>query len=698
MRNRYIDLQEQLKLRQLQEQALQANKQKYKNVAGFANTASKYMKNADNTLNFGDKVSGFGKNVSNFGDKINGFANKLNPQDGTLASKATQGFNNLGNNLRNIGNKTSNIGQTIQGNLSKLPLVDRATVGLSKAMPVAGTLAGGLSSASQFANGDYIGGGLNAASTLASTGSAIANGLAGAGAGSAAAGTGAAGAAAGGTAAATGGLAGAGAALGLAAAPLAIGGFIASIIAQKKKENEMKAIKLAQGSEARSTQKNVQANDALQQSIAQTAEIQNQQNDLRNQELQAQRQNNITNGTITGGASPVTNIGDNMSQNVPTQPDFIQQLQDKLIAQKMSSAQLGYNPNDLVQNIPTTTDNLVPASQLGNGADFFNNASQQVSNMQAQPMGAQYINQTPEALGAALGVGNVTDQAQAQEQAQPRQSVIDRLTSNIKDFATGMNDNYNTSFAEGDLANGTVGQTSVAGRLGELAGTAGRVMQNPLVQGLTAAALTRATAPQLGAYGALNNGLKAMTTAGNSVANREMLRTAGYDINNLPLGSYVSNDVAKNMIADDKNWKNYLAKQMGYKVSRENNINNNNTKVKTTQMTNESKEKITDKNNKNRLDVANLNGQYDLQVANTNGQYKLKATELNNATERRGQDLKAQIGRETNIVKKRELLIEGVKSRALIPMSRINEQGVQETVYALPSEVRAYEKAGYRED
>lgn len=672
MRNRYIDLQEQLKLRQLQEQALQANKQKYKNVAGFANTASKYMKNADNTLNFGDKVSGFGKNVSNFGDKINGFANKLNPQDGTLASKATQGFNNLGNNLRNIGNKTSDIGQTIQGNLSKLPLVDRATVGLSKAMPVAGTLAGGLSSASQFANGDYIGGGLNAASTLASTGSAIANGLAGAGAGSAAAGTGAAGAAAGGTAAATGGLAGAGAALGLAAAPLAIGGFIASIIAQKKKENEMKAIKLAQGSEARSTQKNVQANDALQQSIAQTAEIQNQQNDLRNQELQAQRQNNITNGTITGGASPVTNIGDNMSQNVPTQPDFIQQLQDKLIAQKMSSAQLGYNPNDLAQNIPTTTDNLVPASQLGNGADFFNNASQQVSNMQAQPMGAQYINQTPEALGAALGVGNVTDQAQAQEQAQPRQSVIDRLTSNIKDFATGMNDNYNTSFAEGDLANGTVGQTSVAGRLGELAGTAGRVMQNPLVQGLTAAALTRATAPQLGAYGALNNGLKTMTTAGNSVANREMLRAAGYDINNLPLGAYVSNDVAKNMIADDKNWKNFVAKQMGYKVSRENNIDNNKTKLQTTGMKIGSNEKIAKEKNQNNLQVAKVKGQYAKEVAGINGATRLGVANISAAAKRYSTEVYKDIQGERNEILRNEKIHKALNDGSIAQMKDKN--------------------------
>mgnify|MGYP006907950337 CR=1 FL=1 len=131
---------------------------------------------------------------------------------------------------------------------------------------------------------------------------------------------------------------------------------------------------------------------------------------------------------------------------------------------------------------------------------------------------------------------------------------ISNLTNALMDFRKGFDENYNNSFTKGNFGSGEGG---IMSRLGEGLGTVGRLAGNPLVQGLVAAGLTKATAPELGGYGALLNGYKVANDRANTMNNTQMLQGLGYNVTPSILGGVKSSDVNAIVGADYK--RNMLA-------------------------------------------------------------------------------------------------------------------------------------------
>lgn len=481
------------------------------------------LNKVDNALNIGNNISNFGKNIANAGDKISGFGTNMyadsvlkNGGNTQIGAKVGQGLENIGTKTVQAGTDVSKIGSNIQSAISKAPLVDKAIGHISKGAPVIGTITGGLSAANDFANGDYVSGALNTASTAAN---AI-NGLSSLGSATASAATGA-GASTGATAAATGATAGIGAAAGMVVAPLAVAALIYSLVAQKKKEAQIK--EMARSQEA--LNKTSQAGNKVQQANAQVLEQQGQE--IQQQLQQNQMENNMNEtqtrqslidtimnkrkGQITGGAAPIVSGG---VQQTQASPEFV---------------------------------NMITGQQPQ--GDFISQLKQQAQDT---------INQ-PNAYEA--GVQEVLNPQEVTPQTSLRDTLINKLsngaemlTSGAKNFMTGFEDNYTTNYNNGDLKNGVGNEDKgIAQRVGEFAGTAGRVIQNPAVAGLVSALVAKKANPNGGWRNAANVGLEMAKYVGGQQGNKALLQSMGYKVPQTGLFSGVTDAGLKSVVADQYN-------------------------------------------------------------------------------------------------------------------------------------------------
>ena len=176
-----------------------------------------------------------------------------------------------------------------------------------------------------------------------------------------------------------------------------------------------------------------------------------------------------------------------------------------------------------------------------------------VNNIQGQQANQQTT--TP----VQMLTGGVQQQGIQQSQPQSQFQEPTGLKSGIHDFLAGFNNNYNNSITEGNFYGDTqdeYGRTIGAnkmGRAGEVVGSMGRAMQNPLIQGLVATLIAKKVNPMNDIGKAAEFGFNVANQAGQSQVNKDILAQMGYPIDTTGIFNKVSDKAVKALYQDQYN-------------------------------------------------------------------------------------------------------------------------------------------------
>ena len=155
--------------------------------------------------------------------------------------------------------------------------------------------------------------------------------------------------------------------------------------------------------------------------------------------------------------------------------------------------------------------------------------------------------------------GGVQQQGIKQSQPQSQFKEPTGLKSGIHDFLAGFNNNYNNSITEGNFYGDTqdeYGRTIGAnkmGRAGEVVGSMGRAMQNPLIQGLVATLIAKKVNPMNDIGKAAEFGFNVANQAGQSQVNKDILAQMGYPVNTTGIFNKVPDSIIKAVYQDAYN-------------------------------------------------------------------------------------------------------------------------------------------------
>lgn len=176
-----------------------------------------------------------------------------------------------------------------------------------------------------------------------------------------------------------------------------------------------------------------------------------------------------------------------------------------------------------------------------------------VNNIQGQQ--ANQLTTTP----VQILTGGVQQQGIKQSQPQSQFKEPTGLKSGIHDFLAGFNNNYNNSITEGNFYGDTqdeYGRTIGAnkmGRAGEVVGSMGRAMQNPLIQGLVATLIAKKVNPMNDIGKAAEFGFNVANQAGQSQVNKDILAQMGYPVNTTGIFNKVPDSIIKAVYQDAYN-------------------------------------------------------------------------------------------------------------------------------------------------
>ena len=176
-----------------------------------------------------------------------------------------------------------------------------------------------------------------------------------------------------------------------------------------------------------------------------------------------------------------------------------------------------------------------------------------VNNIQGQQANQQTT--TP----VQMLTGGVQQQGIKQPQPQSQFKEPTGLKSGIHDFLAGFNNNYNNSITEGNFYGDTqdeYGRTIGAnkmGRAGEVVGSMGRAMQNPLIQGLVATLIAKKVNPMNDIGKAAEFGFNVANQAGQSQVNKDILAQMGYPVNTTGIFNKVPDSIIKAVYQDAYN-------------------------------------------------------------------------------------------------------------------------------------------------
>ena len=176
-----------------------------------------------------------------------------------------------------------------------------------------------------------------------------------------------------------------------------------------------------------------------------------------------------------------------------------------------------------------------------------------VNNIQGQQTNKQTT--TP----VQMLTGGVQQQGIKQPQPQSQFKEPTGLKSGIHDFLAGFNNNYNNSITEGNFYGDTqdeYGRTIGAnkmGRAGEVVGSMGRAMQNPLIQGLVATLIAKKVNPMNDIGKAAEFGFNVANQAGQSQVNKDILAQMGYPVNTTGIFNKVPDSIIKAVYQDAYN-------------------------------------------------------------------------------------------------------------------------------------------------
>ena len=176
-----------------------------------------------------------------------------------------------------------------------------------------------------------------------------------------------------------------------------------------------------------------------------------------------------------------------------------------------------------------------------------------VNNIQGQQANQQTT--TP----VQMLTGGVQQQGIKQSQPQSQFKEPTGLKSGIHDFLAGFNNNYNNSITEGNFYGDTqdeYGRTIGAnkmGRAGEVVGSMGRAMQNPLIQGLVATLIAKKVNPMNDIGKAAEFGFNVANQAGQSQVNKDILEQMGYPVNTTGIFNKVPDSIIKAVYQDAYN-------------------------------------------------------------------------------------------------------------------------------------------------
>ena len=152
--------------------------------------------------------------------------------------------------------------------------------------------------------------------------------------------------------------------------------------------------------------------------------------------------------------------------------------------------------------------------------------------------------------------GGVQQQGIKQSQPQSQFKEPTGLKSGIHDFLAGFNNNYNNSITEGtfygdtqDEYGRTIGANKM-GRAGEVVGSMGRAMQNPLIQGLVATLIAKKVNPMNDIGKAAEFGFKVANEAGQSQVNKDILAQMGYPVDTTGIFNKVPDSIIKAVYQD----------------------------------------------------------------------------------------------------------------------------------------------------
>ena len=192
--------------------------------------------------------------------------------------------------------------------------------------------------------------------------------------------------------------------------------------------------------------------------------------------------------------------------------------------------------------------NGIPTQDFGqqNNETPVNNIQEQQANQQTT---------TP----VQILTGGVQQQGIKQSQPQSQFKEPTGLKSGIHDFLAGFNNNYNNSITEGNFYGDTqdeYGRTIGAnkmGRAGEVVGSMGRAMQNPLIQGLVATLIAKKVNPMNDIGKAAEFGFNVANQAGQSQVNKDILAQMGYPVNTTGIFNKVPDSIIKAVYQDAYN-------------------------------------------------------------------------------------------------------------------------------------------------
>ena len=155
--------------------------------------------------------------------------------------------------------------------------------------------------------------------------------------------------------------------------------------------------------------------------------------------------------------------------------------------------------------------------------------------------------------------GGIQQQGIKQSQPQSQFKEPTGLKSGIHDFLAGFNNNYNNSITEGNFYGDTqdeYGRTIGAnkmGRAGEVVGSMGRAMQNPLIQGLVATLIAKKVNPMNDIGKAAEFGFNVANQAGQSQVNKDILAQMGYPVETTGIFNKVPDSIIKAVYQDAYN-------------------------------------------------------------------------------------------------------------------------------------------------
>ena len=176
-----------------------------------------------------------------------------------------------------------------------------------------------------------------------------------------------------------------------------------------------------------------------------------------------------------------------------------------------------------------------------------------VNNIQGQQASKQAV------APVQMLTGGVQQQGIKQSQPQSQFKEPTGLKSGIHDFLAGFNNNYNNSITEGNFYGDTqdeYGRTIGAnkmGRAGEVVGSMGRAMQNPLIQGLVATLIAKKVNPMNDIGKAAEFGFNVANQAGQSQVNKDILAQMGYPVNTTGIFNKVPDSIIKAVYQDAYN-------------------------------------------------------------------------------------------------------------------------------------------------